>query len=156
MTIDPSAEEAVLLDQLRAMWARRDPVPVDLVDRVMFAVWLEDLDTEVEMLTMTAQSGDLVGVRATQTARTVTFSTDDLSILITVSDRPEGRRRVDGWVTPQGSGEVTLRRSDGTSVTAPVDADGRFALDDLSPGLVQIVLRRGDADPLVAAPPIEL
>ncbi len=50
MTIDPSAEEAVLLDQLRAMWERRDPVPVDLVDRVLFAVWLEDLDTEVEML----------------------------------------------------------------------------------------------------------
>lgn len=156
MTIDPSAEEAVLLDQLRAMWTRRDPVPVDLVDRVLFAVWLEDLDTAVEMLTMTEQSEDLVGVRTTQTARTVTFSTDDLSILITVSDRPEGRRRVDGWVTPKGSGEVTLRRSDGTSSTAPVDEDGRFALDDLAPGLGQIVLSRGDEDPLVAAPPIEL
>lgn len=156
MTIDPSAEEAVLLDQLRAMWTRRDPVPVDLVDRVLFAVWLEDLDTAVEMLTMTEQSEDLVGVRTTQTARTVTFSTDDLSILITVSDRPEGRRRVDGWVTPKGSGEVTLRRSDGTSSTAPVDEDGRFALDDLAPGLGQIVLSRRDEDPLVAAPPIEL
>lgn len=156
MTIDPSAEEAVLLDQLRAMWSRRDPVPVDLVDRVLFAVWLEDLDTEVEMLTMTEQADDLVGVRATQTARTVTFSTDDLAILITVSDRPQGRRRVDGWVTPTGPGEVTLRRSDGTSTTAPVDDDGRFALDELVPGLAQIVLRRGDDDPLVAAPPIEL
>lgn len=156
MTIDPSAEEAVLLDQLRAMWERRDPVPADLVERVMFAVWLEDLDTEVEMLTMTEGAGDLVGVRATQTARTVTFSTDELSILITVSDRPEGRRRVDGWVTPKGAGEISLRRSDGTTATTHVDDDGRFALDDLAPGLAQIVLRRGDDEPLVAAPPIEL
>ena len=156
MTIDPSAEEAVLLDQLRAMWERRDPVPADLVDRVLFAVWLEDLDTEVEMLTMTEHSGELVGVRATQTARTITFSTDDLSILISVSDRPEGRRRVDGWVTPKGAGEVALRRSDGTTSVTTVDEDGRFALDDLPAGLAQIVLRRGDDDPLVAAPPIEL
>lgn len=156
MTIDPSAEEAVLLDRLRSTWERRDPVPGDLVDRVLFAVWLEDLDTEVEMLTMTEHAGDLVGVRATETARTVTFSTDDLSILISVSERPEGRRRVDGWVTPRGSGRITLRRTDGTSSATTVDEDGRFALDDLAAGLVQIVLHRGDDQPLVAAPPIEL
>jgi len=156
MTIDPSAQEAVLLDQLRAMWERRDPVPVDLVDRVLFAIRLEDLDTEVQLLTATEHDGDLVGVRATQTARTITFSTDDLSILISVSDRPEGRRRVDGWVTPRGAGEVTLRRADGTTSTTTVDDDGRFALDDLSAGLAQIVLRRGADQALVAAPPIEL
>jgi hypothetical protein len=155
MSIDPSAEETVLLDRLRAMWDRRDPAPVDLVDRVLFAVWLEDLDTEVEMLTMTEHAG-LVGARATETARTVTFSTDELSILISVSDRPEGLRRVDGWVSPKGEGEVTLRRSDGTVSSTAVDEDGRFALDDLPAGLAQLVLHRGDDRPLVAAPPIEL
>jgi hypothetical protein len=144
-----------LLDALRSMWERRDPVPAGLVDRAQFAIWLEDLDTEVEMLVLTSEVDVAAGARSTETARTVTFSTDHLSILITVSERPDGRRRVDGWVSPATSGEVVVRQVDGSSREAVVDADGRFALDDLVPGMAQLVLRSSDSTS-VATPPIEL
>lgn len=143
-----------LLDALRTLWERRDPVPTGLVDRVQFAIWLEDLDTEVEMLALTSEVDVAAGARSTETARTVTFSTDHLSIMITVSERPDGRRRVDGWVSPASSGEVVVRQADGSSRDAVVDADGRFALDDLVPGMAQLVLRSDDSS--VATPPIEL
>ncbi|GAB4065722.1 hypothetical protein GCM10028777_16210 [Angustibacter speluncae] len=144
-----------LLDALRGLWERRDPVPTGLVDRVQFAIWLEDLDTEVEMLALTSEVDVAAGARSTETARTVTFSTDHLSIMITVSERPDGRRRVDGWVSPAASGQVVVRQSDGSNHDAEVDADGRFALDDLVPGLAQLVLR-GTGGDAVATPPIEL
>lgn len=144
-----------LLDALRAVWERRDPVPSGLVDRVRFAIWLEDLDTEVEVLALTCEVDVGAGARSTETARTVTFSTDHLSILITVSERPDGRRRVDGWVSPATSGRVVVRQVDGASLEADVDADGRFALDDLVPGTAQLVLRASGGD-AVATPPIEL
>jgi hypothetical protein len=143
-----------LLDALRTLWERRDPVPTGLVDRVQFAIWLEDLDTEVEMLALTSEVDVAAGARSTETARTVTFSTDHLSIMITVSERPDGRRRVDGWVSPASSGEVVVRQADGSSRDAVVDVDGRFALDDLAPGMAQLVLRSDDSS--VATPPIEL
>lgn len=144
-----------LLDALRGLWERRDPVPSGLVDRVQFAIWLEDLDTEVEMLALTSEVDVAAGARSTETARTVTFSTDHLSIMITVSERPDGRRRVDGWVSPAASGQVVVRQSDGSNHEAGVDDDGRFALDDLVPGLAQLVLRGAGGD-AVATPPIEL
>ncbi len=143
-----------LLDALRTLWERRDPVPTGLVDRVQFAIWLEDLDTEVEMLALTSEVDVAAGARSTETARTVTFSTDHLSIMITVSERPDGRRRVDGWVSPATAGDVVVRQVDGSSRDAVVDADGRFALDDLAPGMAQLVLRADDSS--VATPPIEL
>jgi hypothetical protein len=144
-----------LLDALRTLWERRDPVPSGLVDRVQFAIWLEDLDTEVEMLALTSEVDVAAGARSTETARTVTFSTDHRSIMITVSERPDGRRRVDGWVSPATAGEVVVRQVDGTGRDAVVDADGRFALDDLVPGMAQLVMRPADGTP-VATPPIEL
>ncbi len=144
-----------LLDALRTLWERRDPVPTGLVDRVQFAIWLEDLDTEVEMLALTSEIDVAAGARSTETARTVTFSTDHLSIMITVSERPDGRRRVDGWVSPAASGQVVVRQVGGSNHEADVDADGRFALDDLVPGMAQLVLRSEGGD-AVATPPIEL
>lgn len=147
-------DDDALLDTLRELWERRDPVPTGLVDRVQFAIWLEDLDSEVELLALTTEVDVAAGSRSTETARTVTFSTDHLSILITVSDRPDGLRRVDGWVSPARSGEVVVRQLGGSTREAEVDADGRFALDHLTPGMVQLVLRSDGSS--VATPPIEL
>jgi hypothetical protein len=138
------------------MWERRDPVPGDLADRVLFALWLENLDAHVAVLIQDERQSELVGARADDEGRTITFGTDSLTVVLSISDRPDGLVRIDGWVTPAGAGEVVARLASGLERTTVVDADGRFALDGLVSGLIQLVYRQEGEHGAIAAPPITL
>lgn len=135
--------DAGTLDTLAAMWEERDPVPPDLADRIAFVLSMENL--EAELLLLSADQPDLAGARSEDQARTVTFSNDQLSVMVTITDELP-RVRLDGWIGDGGGVVVGLRHmsGDGDHTKAPersvtADENGRFAFAGLAHGLVQLV-----------------
>jgi hypothetical protein len=150
-----------ILGGVRDLFEHADPMPADLVDNVLFAVSLADLDVELCRLT------ELSGLAAAGTrdddgeqSRTVTFDSDSLTIMVTLIPLDENLVRLDGWLAPPAACRVELRTPAGSSVTTS-DGDGRFVLDRVSRGLAKLVIRRTPADPAarakeVVTPSIEL
>lgn len=129
------------LDQLAAMYSRLDPVPPGLADRITFGITLDALHAEIAEL---QRSGELVGVRAEEApagAQTVTFTSSDLTTMVTITSAGVDRVRIDGWVDPGAGIDIELRLPS-ESVHTVADADGRFVFDDVPRGLAQFVLRR--------------
>lgn len=159
-------EDVELLARLAQTWAEHDPVPPDLAERSLVAIGMDDLD--LELLLLADRSDDLAGARGVETARTLTFSGDSVSVMITITPSRRHRFRLDGWVAPLGGGRVHVRHATGRDLDGDVDSDGRFVLQDVPAGMVQLVYhpRRtttDDTDPAssdvprsVAAPPIRL
>jgi hypothetical protein len=74
--------------------------------------------------------------------------------MIDIAERQDGMVRVDGWLAPPGAHLVELRSPQGVS-TALADSDGRFVLDEVPRGLVQIVVRAAKgSEPLASTPSI--
>jgi hypothetical protein len=141
-TNDPRPEElsrsdAELLDQLQAMWESRDPVPEGLVERVTFAIGLDDLD--VEMMRLTEEVLVPAGARGAEHVRTITFGGESITVMVTVSQEGHEAFRLDGWLAPAAALSIELRRSDG-SVTTSSDEGGRFVFEEVPAGLAQLVL----------------
>ncbi|MEK8225656.1 sigma-70 family RNA polymerase sigma factor [Oerskovia sp. M15] len=65
-------------------------------------------------------------------ARTITFTAESLTVMITLSTRDDTRIRIDGWAAPAGELAVELHRPDGM-VSTVTDEDGRFVFDDVAP-----------------------
>lgn len=130
-----SDDDRALEARLRGMWESVDPEPADLADRALFLLELADLDSEL----LRVQEVEAVGARGEDTARTVTFYGDHVSVMVTLSGGPGGTRRVDGWITPPAGLDVEVRTRDGSTTTA-ADAGGRFSFPELPPALVQLVL----------------
>jgi hypothetical protein len=131
----PAADQE-LLDAVRRMWERTDPVPGDLAERVTFALQLQDM--EAELLRLEQELLAPAGARAEEFARTVTFISESLSVMVMIGvPGPEGIR-IDGWVTDGGRLRVVLRGSSGEMSTT-ADDDGRFAFDNLGPGMIQLI-----------------
>lgn len=124
-------DDAVYAD-LREMWERVDPMPADLPDRVIAAIAADDLD--LELLTFTA--AESLAVRGE--AQVLECSTDELTLVVWISDEPDGTRRIDGWT--EGVEEVTLLGGS-DSRSAVVTGAGRFEFDDLPSGPVRLRLR---------------
>lgn len=156
-------EDVALLAQLAQVWDEHDPVPPDLVERSLVAIGMDDL--ELELLLLADRTDDLVGARGVETARTLTFSGESVSVMITITPSRRHRFRLDGWVAPLGGGHIHVRHATGRDLDGDVDSDGRFVLQDVPAGMVQLVYQPRDthADPsggelprAVAAPPIRL
>jgi hypothetical protein len=124
-----------LIRRLRHMWQATDPERADLADRILFALQLEDANVELLRL---GEPVRFAGVRGADVARTVTFSNNSLSVLVTMSEPAPGRRRLDGYIVPAAALRVEL-----CSVCDPRDttaaATGRFAFSDVPTGLLQLV-----------------
>jgi hypothetical protein len=144
-----------LLDQLRHLHEVLDPPPVDLVDRVKFAMSVAALEAEVAEI---VSSATLETVRGTDYDRadTVTFASEGLSVMVSIEHGPATRADIVGWVS-EGDVEVELRER-GRTRTTVVDDEGRFTFTGVERGLVNFVLRRrGDSDaPPIITPAIEL
>lgn len=149
--IDSTDEQ--ILQTLAGIVSANDPVPAGLSDRVKFALTVEALGAEVaELLESTP-----VGVRSTyEPITTVTFSGDEVTVLLTLDSERRPRRRVTGWLsTPEVS--VRVHGPDG-EVEAALDEDGRFEVEFSRAGLVHLVIQqmaRPGARPLVT-PPIQI
>lgn len=163
-TFDPSrypADDERLWRGLAAMWDAHDPMPSELVERVLVAIATEDLDAEYELLHLVSRTTELAGARGSGDALTISFSGETFSLLLRVSGVGRDIRRVDGWVTPAQEMRVSVRQR-GRTIEADVDAGGRFEIPRLPGGLSRFWLTARPASPsseeqeLFATPTFEL
>lgn len=153
------SERDIALSDLARMWEERDPVPHDLVEKVLVTIETEDLDAEYEMLHLLERTRELSGARSSGEALTIAFSGGSFSLLLRVSELGTKHCRVDGWVTPAQSMRVTVSQQDLTQ-EADVDPRGRFEIPRLPTGLTRFFLRSAGTDDaaegMFATPTVEL
>ena len=137
-----NAADRRLLNRLRRMFEERDPMPAGLIERVLFSLQLESLDVELLPSLLSQEAGvELAAARAddVEDVRTVTFGSERVTLMLTLSAAEGSGHRVDGWIVPVGPLPVEVRLAGGTRTTV-ADDTGRFAFDDIPSGLVQFVL----------------
>lgn len=134
-------DDVALLAELARVYEQLDPVPDGLVERIGFTLTMADL--EIELAKLTAETREPVGARGEERVRTVTFSSDSLTAMVTVTPRDAGLYRIDGWLAPGAPLRVELRTDHG-SLHTDADKDGRFDFDQLRGGLVQLVIHPTD------------
>jgi hypothetical protein len=134
-----------VLATLRRVYEVGDPLPASLLDRVKFAITLDDLEAEVARLQRESVP-ELEGARSDDVLKTqtVTFTSETLTTMVTITPLPGGGVRVDGWATPGALLDVELRVGDAT-LHATADEDGRFVFEHVGHGLAQLVLRQNGA-----------
>lgn len=157
LTAAPVDDEDVrVLRRVAAVYSAVDPVPSGLVDRITFGMTLDALHAEIAEL---QRSGELIGVRSNDAteAQSVTFTSSNLTTMVTISVVSADRVRVDGWAAPGAGLSVELRVGD-DSMQTTADDDGRFVFEDVPRGLAQFLLRPavGGAQSPVITPAIEI
>lgn len=136
----PEPADGQLLGGLKALWERADPMPPDLPDRVLFALELEDLDGDFELLRLVTNAAEDLSVRSAATElNTITFSSPSVTVMLRITALRGSRRRLDGWLAAPAALLVKIRHSQGTH-EADVDGQGRFVAADLPAGLTRLVL----------------
>jgi hypothetical protein len=145
-----------LLEIVREVYEQGDPVPEDLVPRMQAAAAVADSDLDLELMLLVERSTELVGARGS-TAYTLRFVHGKTDLLLRVAVEG-GFSRVDGWVVP--AEPMTVRAIPGEqprSHDAVVSDSGRFVLNDLPVGQIQIRLEPHDLGrPAFATPTFEI
>lgn len=144
-----------LLDSLVAVWQRLDPVPEGLVDRVLVALTMDDLDVDYELIHLTSRWVGLAGARSDDEAITFTFDSADLSMVVRVSSTGGDTCRVDGWITPARDLTVTASQA-GNAVHAHVLDQGRFEFPELRSGATRFLLHPEASRPHLITPAVDL
>ena len=145
METEDFAADAALFARMRAMWEDVDPMPAELVDRMVAAVAVEDLSREYALLTLVESSG-LAAVRGETDTTTLQFSDGTTSVLLHVTETGDGSRRLDGWVDAT---VLAIRLVQGDREwTADPGEHGRFAFERVAPGVsrLRLVVRGPDGD----------
>lgn len=136
MDTEDFAADAAIFARLRGVWEDVDPMPTDLVDRMVAAVAVADLTREYALLTLVEES-QLAAVRGDTDTATLQFSDGSTTVLLHVT-ATDGHRRIDGWVDASALAIRLVRGDDETSAT-PTE-HGRFAFDDVPPGVCRLRL----------------
>jgi hypothetical protein len=144
--------DATLLSAVRRMWEAADPMPRGLVERVQFAIDLDGIDFEVSRLVDTPQPA---GARTDEVTRLVMFQSDSLSIMITLEQRVDGTTRIDGWLTPGACHRIEVRCPSLPMSTESDDA-GRFSLDAVPAGIVQLIVHDVENARRIITPTLEI
>jgi hypothetical protein len=145
MDTEDFAADAALFARLRTAWEEVDPVPADLVDRMVAAVAVEDLSREYALLTLV--EGSVLGaVRGEADTATLQFSDGTITVLLHVSATEEGARRVDGWV--DGAPLAIRLIQGGRDWAAEASEHGRFAFEAIPAGVsyLRLVVRGAEGD----------
>lgn len=147
--------DVAVLGRIGHLVATLDPVPDGLVERSLFAVTLAALEAEVMELSYVGTPAMSVrGDAPPVEARTITFTHDTLTVMVSLSLDETGLVRVDGWLAPAAALQVELHRPDGMRSTTS-DEDGRFVLEGVRRGPASLVVRRPDGA-AVSTPVVEL
>ncbi|ONI89889.1 hypothetical protein ALI144C_04155 [Actinosynnema sp. ALI-1.44] len=141
--IDPTGGQVYpddeILSDLDRLMDEFDPPPAGLIERVQFAIELEDLDVEVARW---ERADALAGVRSSGDQGTITFTVGDLMVMINLTRIGENNQ-IDGWLVPPGEHTVEVRVAGYGSHDTRSDEDGRFVLDCVPRGTTQIVIQFG-------------
>ncbi|HET6209668.1 MAG TPA: hypothetical protein VFD94_04755 [Jatrophihabitans sp.] len=152
-----SVDERVL-SRVARLYDTVDPVPDDLVDRLQFAITLDALHVELATLQLTG-SGELAmrGAEQVNAMKTLTFSSESVTTMVTINPDGPDRVRIDGWAAPGAHASVELHQGN-TIREVVADADGRFVFNDVEHGLTRLVIRAADpaSHPPVATPAVEI
>lgn len=142
-----------VLGDLLDIYDRLDPMPGMLPEVVLFGLQIKDLDAEVARLVDSELSlAGAAGTRSVEHAKRVTFSSDNLTVMISVQAQPDRGLRLDGWAAPGGRLRAELR-TDGETMTTECDETGRFVFESVPSGSVQLVLHpTEDSDPTIRIP----
>ncbi|MGM7670805.1 hypothetical protein [Microbacterium sp. A93] len=143
--------DELMLAQLRAAFEELDPAPSDLADRMIAAIAISDLSREYALLTLIENAE--AAVRGDSKTTTLQFSDGTSSILLHISHTANRRRRIDGWVDA-GATEVRLTQGERDWSITP-DEQGRFAFDDVLPGLSRVLLVTGEGHKDLLTPQFE-
>jgi hypothetical protein len=146
-------EDLTLLQRLGALWDAQDPVPAGLAGRLEFALTLDALETEVATLTQVDLAASGSRSSDTEAVRTVTFTSESLDTMVTLTDAPDGTVRVDGWVAPGAAMRVEVLL-EGATLEVESDEDGRFVCESVPKGLAKFALHPHGRT--VLSPTIEL
>lgn len=134
METEDFAADAALFARLRSVWEEVDPVPTDLVDRMVAAVAVEDLTREYALLTLV--EGSLAAVRGDTDTSTLQFSDGTTNVLLHLSATESGARRIDGWVDAAALA-IRLVQGDRESAAEPGE-HGRFAFEEVAAGVARL------------------
>ncbi|MCR2808756.1 MULTISPECIES: hypothetical protein [unclassified Microbacterium] len=143
MQTEDFAADAALFARMRAMWQDVDPVPADLVDRMVATVAVEDLSREYALLTL-VEASQLAAVRGEADTATLQFSDGTTSVLVHVTVAEDGARRIDGWVDAAALA-IRLRQGE-REWSTEAGEHGRFAFENVPPGVcrLRLVVRAAD------------
>ena len=148
----PESDDSIL-DGVRNLWETVDPMPDGLVDQIQFAI---DLDSSLELeVSRMIETQELAAARTDELTRLVTFQSDSLSIMITIEPRVDGTARIDGWLTPGACHRVELR-CPAKPMTTESDDAGRFALDSVPTGIVQLIVHIAGNSRRIITPTMEI
>lgn len=158
-TTDPplDAYDDLVMNRIAALYQVIDPVPVDLTERLQFAITLEALNVELAELQRLPEPTAARSDNQSSEVKTLTFTSDSLTTMVALSPDGPDRVRIDGWVAPSAGVSVELRQGLLCwHVTA--DSDGRFVFADVAHGLTRFVVRAPEpaSHPPVATPAVEI
>lgn len=150
--LDPA--DFAVLNSLRAYYDEHDPVPDGMVERIQFELTLDALHAEVATLTQIDLAD--AGARSAQTesVRTITFTSESMTTMVTISPEGDDTVRVDGWAAPGDGIRVEVLLADGSRETR-ADDDGRFVFEGVPVGLAKFALHPTGGTTVVS-PTIEL
>ena len=145
--------DARILERLDGLHEQLDGPPPGFSDLMVFAVAAHGLDLDLARL----EQGALTARADEEETRSLTFEADSLSVLLRVTGAGDDRVRLDGWLAPAEPAMVELRHP-GSAPDRSLTAgdDGRFVVEGLRRGLVQLVVRRGPGAAAVVTPTFEL
>ena len=143
-----------ILDRIAGLHGQLDGPPDDFDDEIVFAVAAAELGAELARL----EEQELVAVRGgAESIQAMSFVASSLTILLTITNLGGERVRIDGWLAPGAPYDVQLRsrRASATDRRTVADEAGRFVIDRVRRGLLQVVIRpRGGRS--VVTPTFEL
>jgi len=135
--VDPGFDDDALLDELRRLAARMDPVPDEVTAAAKATFTWRTVDDELaELLHDSAEAAEPAGVRGPADARVLVFGAGDAQVELEVS-YGAGARELMGQLTPPVATAVAIRHSAGETV---VEADdrGRFTASGVPGGAIQL------------------
>ena len=136
MHTEDFAADAALFARLRSVWEEVDPVPADLVDRMVAAVAVEDLSREYALLTLVET--DLAAVRSDADTLTLQFSDGTTTVLLHITQTQSGKHRIDGWVDASALAVKLVQGA--RELSADLGEHGRFAFEGVPAGVSRLKL----------------
>lgn len=138
--------DARLLEMLRGVVSRADPVPADVEEAARAAYTWRTIDAELAELAYDSLLDDdsLAGVRSTGAPRTLTFEGPAFSVELEIAADGTSRRLL-GQLVPPRPAEIEVRHSGGL-LRLGADEVGRFAAGGIAPGPVSLCCRMSGTD----------